>query len=81
VSRDRGEVDVHLLHVEGYFADALHRIGMKEHAALAGDLSDLGERVDGADFVVGEHDGDENRLVGDRLFHVVGVHASVGADR
>jgi hypothetical protein len=41
VRRERREVDVHLLDVELDLADALHRVRVEEHAALARDLADL----------------------------------------
>ena len=80
VRRDRREVDVHLLHVEVDLADALHRVRVEEHAALARDLADRLERLHRADLVVGEHDADEDRLVGDGLLHVVRVDAAVLVD-
>ena len=60
-------------------ADALHRVAVKEDAPLASDLADGLERLDGADFVVGQHHANKDRLVGDRSLHVIGVDAAVGA--
>ena len=34
-------------------------------AALAAEVADFGQRLDGADFVVGQHDGDQDRVVAD----------------
>ena len=44
-------------------------------------LRDLGDRLDAADLVVGEHDRDEDRPVGDRGVELVGVDAPVAVDR
>ena len=49
----------------------------KDDFVLLGDLGDIGDGFDGADFVVGQHDADENGLRGDGLFHRGGVHQAV----
>ena len=45
------------------------------------DLADLGDRLDRADLVVGGHDRDQDRLVGDRRPDLVGVDPAVLVDR
>src|SRR5262249_26547548 len=80
VRGDAREVGVHLLNVELDLADALHRVGVEEHALLARDLADLFERLDGADLVVREHDAHEDRLVRDGALDVVRIDATVTAD-
>ena len=42
---------------------------------------DLVDRLDRADLVVGEHDRDEDRPVGERRLELVGVHPPVAVDR
>ena len=42
---------------------------------------DLGDRLDRADLVVGEHDRDEDRPVGDRRLELVGIDPAVAVDR
>lgn len=75
---------MHLLHVEGHLADALHRVRVEEHALLAGNLADLRDGLHRADLVVGEHHADQDGLVGDGLADVVrvdqalAVHLQVG---
>ena len=49
-----GEVDRHL-------ADRLDRVGVERHPVLGGDRGQLGDRLDGADLVVGPHRGDQRR--------------------
>ena len=60
---DRHEVDVLLDHVDGDFADGLGRVGVEDYAALVTELADFGDGLDDADFVVGEHDRDQDGLV------------------
>jgi hypothetical protein len=40
---------------ELHLADALHRVGVEDHAALPAERADLGDGLDRADLVVGEH--------------------------
>jgi hypothetical protein len=55
--------------------------GVQEHATLARDRADLGDRLHGADLVVGEHHRDEDRLVGDGSADVFRVDHAVRVDR
>ncbi len=48
--------------IEGDPARRLYRIGVDDGAEAAGDAAHLGDRLDDARFVVGEHHGDEGRL-------------------
>ncbi len=48
--------------VEGQFACALHGIGVEERTGSVRDGSQLGDGLDHAGLVVGEHDGDELRI-------------------
>ena len=74
MGRKRHQVDPHILHIDRDFADALRRIAMEEHALFLGDLADFLHRVNRADFIVGEHHGDQDRFVRDRLPHVFRIH-------
>ncbi len=78
---DRHQVDVVLVHVDRNLADRLHAIGVEQDALLAADLADLGHRLNHADLVVGVHDGDENRLVGDRFPQHVEIDQPVALHR
>ena len=55
----------------------LHGVGVEENALFLGDLADLLDRLDHADFVVGVHDGDQNRLGGDGAAQIVEIDAAV----
>src|SRR5579859_6487154 len=61
VPADGQEVDVVLLNVHGDFANGLHTVYGKENPALFGNLADFRDGVDDANFVIGVHDGDQNR--------------------
>ena len=67
VRAERRQVDLQLVDVERNLADRLHRVGVEQDALLLRDRADLGDRLDDADLVVGGHDRDEDRLVGDRV--------------
>ena len=47
--------------------DRLRRIGVQQYAALLAQLADRGDRVERANFVVGEHHADQDRPRRDRL--------------
>ncbi len=66
VTAEREHVDVHGLHVDGDLGLAgLDGVGVEEDALLlVADPADFGDGLDNADFVVREHDGDEDGLVG-----------------
>ena len=42
----------------GELAERLHRVGVQRDAELPGDLGEFVDRLDGADLVVGPHDGE-----------------------
>ncbi len=48
--------------LNGILPGGLHGIRVEEHAALAGDLSDSLDVLNHADFIVGGHDRDQDRL-------------------
>ncbi len=60
----------------------LDGIDVQEHALAAPDgLRDVGDRLDRADLVVGEHDRDQDRAVGEGRLELVRIHAPVAVDR
>ena len=61
----------------GIFPICLHGIGMERDLVLPGDCPEFRDRLDGADLVVGVHDGDEDGLVGDRLLQFGRVNETV----
>ena len=76
VSGDRQQVDAEPVHVGGNLAGRLRRVGVEEHAVLAGDARALFDRLDRANLVVGVHDADEDRARRDGLSEVVGIDAA-----
>ena len=78
---DGQQVDAEFVHTRGDLADGLRGVGVEGDAVLACDVGDLGDRLDGADLVVGVHDGDEDGAGLDRAGDVVGVDQAVAVDR
>ena len=81
VGADGDRVHLHLLDVEGHLSESLHGVAVEQDALLAAEGTDLGDRLDGPDLVVREHDGNEDRLVGDRCAQLVEGDAAVLLDR
>ena len=77
----REQIDAHRLHVHGDLPDRLRGIGMEEDALALAQLADGADVLDGPDLVVGEHHGDQDRLVGQRLGDLLDVDQAVGLDR
>ena len=77
VRADRHQIDVVVDHVHRNLADRLRAVGMKQHAAFAGDLADLANRLQHADFVIGVHDADQDRFVRDRGLQLIQIHQAV----
>ena len=65
------------LTLNGTLPTDLHRVGVEQDPLLLRDRADLGDRLDDADLVVGRHDRDEDRLVGDRGLQLVEADAAV----
>ena len=70
VTGQREHVDVFCFDVDRDMTDRLHRIRMEVDAVCTCDCSDLCDRLDGSDLVVCIHDGYENRIRPDCLFHI-----------
>ena len=58
------QVDRVVLDVERDLADGLGGVGVEEDAPLVAEPADRGDRVERADLVVGGHDRDQHRPVG-----------------
>ena len=74
------KIDAERVDVERNFSGGLHGVGVKEDVVLRGDLADLFERLDGAEFVVGVHDGDERGLRADGIADGFGIDQAVLID-
>src|SRR4051812_12525875 len=81
---DRQHIDTELVHLGRDFSDRLGRIGVKTDPVLPSDRADFRDRLYGADFVVGMHDADQQRLRSNGAPHVLWidqacpVHRNVG---
>src|SRR5207253_6042236 len=79
--------DTVALDIDRNLAYRLDRVAVEDDAAFLGDTPDLADRMDRPDLVIGVHDRDEHRLVGDRVAHRVRVdhpvliHREVGHGR
>ena len=75
------QVDLERFDIHRDLADALRRVAVEENALFLGDPGDLGNRMNRPDFVVGQHDGDEDRLVRDGFPDLVGIDEAFFTDR
>ncbi len=62
VAGDREQIHLERTDVNGDFACGLHGIGVEIDVGFGGDAADFLEGLDGAELVVGVHDGDEQGL-------------------
>ena len=77
VRADRHQVNVVIDHVHRNFACRLRAVGVQQHPAFPGDPADFANRLQHADFVVGMHDANQDRLVRDRRFQLVQIYQAV----
>ncbi len=77
-------VDGELSHVDGNLAHGLNRVGVKENPPFVGNACQFLDRKNNTGFVVGPHDADNGRVVGqvfDEVVHVqppLAVHGYKG---
>ncbi len=76
--RRRGQqVDVVFLDVDRNLAHGLNAIYGEEDTMFLGNLADFRDGIDHANFVVGVHDGDQDRCRPDGCFQIVEAHPAV----
>ena len=80
VRRERKHIDVLRLYIDVDVTGGLHGVGMEQHARVMADLADLGDRQDGADLVVGIHDGHKAGIRADGVLHLLRRYGPDGAD-
>ena len=80
VRGERQQVDVLRLDVNGQMPRGLHGVGVEQHARLAADCTDRADWQDGADLVVGVHDGNQARILADGALDLLRRHGADGAD-
>ena len=69
-------VDVLPAHVNLQVAGGLHRVGVEEDVSLPAQPADVGNGLNGANLVVGIHDGHKTCVVRDGLGHLLGGDAA-----
>ena len=79
VGGERQHVNILGLHVNVQVARRLHRIGVEQHALLPAHRADLRDGQDGADLVVGVHDGDKAGVLPDGVSHLLSGDGAGGA--
>jgi len=78
------KIDAESFYVERNFSGGLYGVGVEINVTLRGEFSDLRERLHGAEFVVGVHDGDERGVRAKRFFDLIhgddaaGIYREVG---
>ena len=70
------KINVLDLHINGQMPRCLHGVGVEQHAPVTAQPADFGDGLNGADFVVGEHDGDQCGVFPECLGHLTGENDS-----
>ena len=81
VGGHREQVNAERLDVDGYDPQALRRVAVEDHPGLAGDPSDVGDRLQRADLVVAVHHRGQDGVGADGPPHRVGVDPTRAVDR
>ena len=81
VAREREQVKLERPYVNGNLADGLHRVGVEVDVGFRGDTANVRERLDGAEFVVGMHNGNERGFGANGLAQIVKINEAVAVYR
>src|SRR5678816_2083844 len=81
VSNDGQQIDTKLIDVYRNFAEGLRRVRVKADAMLPGNRANLRNWLNRADFVVGVHDGNQDRAWSNRATNIVGIDTAEAVDR
>jgi hypothetical protein len=73
VTGDRQHIKAEFAHIGRDFSDRLGCVGVEADSVLPRDCADFRERLDGADFIVGVHDADQQRPRGNGAAHVLWI--------
>ena len=73
VAGDREKIELKGFHVDRNFSGRLHGVAVEVDVGFGGDAADFRERLDGAEFVVGVHDCDEDGFGAEGVAKVVDV--------
>ena len=74
-------IDVLLLHIDVEVAGGLHGVGVEQDTLFMAHGADLGDGQDGADLVIGVHDGHQAGVGPDGVSHLLGGDGAGGAHR
>src|SRR2546430_1096606 len=77
VAGKREQIELKLIHVDGKLPSRLHSVGMEINVGILGNAADFFDRLDGAQLVVGVHDGDERGFLANRAAQVFKVDQAV----
>jgi len=80
VAGDGKEIELKRFDVDGDFPGGLYGIGVEVDVGFGGDTADFGERLNGAEFVVGVHHGDENGFGAKGAAEIVEVDETFAID-
>src|SRR5205809_369763 len=78
VAREGEQIDLERVDIDGDFSCGLHGVGVEVDVSFLGDAADFLERLDGAKFIVGVHDGGEHRFRADRAANVSKINLTIG---
>ena len=73
----RKHINIIALDVDIDMTSSLHSVRVEKHAALAAKRTDFFDRLDGAGFVVGVHDGNKAGLIGESSGDLCGADDTV----
>ena len=77
VGRHGEQVDVHCFHINRNLSHPLRCITVKKHPPFTGHLTNLRERIQGSDFIIASHQGNQDRVFADRGFQLFQINSSV----
>src|SRR5262249_34078396 len=77
ISTQAQQVNAHFVHIKWHLASGLNGVGVKEHAVLLAQPANLLDRLQRTDLVIGRHDTDQDRLVGDGSTDLTRRHLAV----
>src|SRR6185437_3235045 len=69
------------IHVHRNLPDCLDRVAVKQHATLMTKPANLCNRLEHANFIIGVHDADENRLIRERCFQIFEAEQAIARDQ
>ena len=80
VRRKGSQIEIGAIDVKRHLAQRLHRVRVEEHAAFAAEPPDLFNGLEHTGFIVGRHDADQNRPIGECVFELIKIDEAVTAD-